>query len=340
MKELLLEDYRNFSESLWKNEQTGETRVNWFIGIVTAGAGGLVGLTSSQHRPHGEPLRLIFVATLFALFSFGIVTLLRIMKRNETTDGYKRDSDRIRQMFRDYFDGDKILREYHPFGQKGGDKNFRRGIGGLAHTVLTINSLLAAGIVAAFVFPFGGGFPTEALGARLQWTYAAAIIAFCLAATGQHFWIRWRETKAKKKFCKPTHGGGIVFRGKGEHAEYLLVGPNKEVDGEWIFPKGHIEDGEEHWQAAVREVREETGWVGRPLCPVGSDEFDVEKERVNAKYYLIEALSEVERKETRRICWFSFQKAVESLTHAGNLQLLLKAERERERISRKEPEPK
>jgi hypothetical protein len=34
-KELLLEDYRYLAESFWKNEQTGETRVNWFVGVVT-----------------------------------------------------------------------------------------------------------------------------------------------------------------------------------------------------------------------------------------------------------------------------------------------------------------
>jgi len=195
VKELLLEDYRHATESLWKNEQIGETRVNWFIGIVTAAAGGLIGLTTAEPRPHGEPLRLIFVATLFALLAFGIMTLLRIMKRNEKTDGYKKDCDRVRQMFRDHFDSEEILSAYVPFGSEGEKKP--RTLGGLAHTVLMINSLLLAGIVAAFVFPFGGGPTFEAAAARLQWTYIAAIIAFLLAAIGQHFWVDHREANAR-----------------------------------------------------------------------------------------------------------------------------------------------
>jgi hypothetical protein len=33
IKEFLLEEYRSLSESFRKSEETGETRVNWFIGI-------------------------------------------------------------------------------------------------------------------------------------------------------------------------------------------------------------------------------------------------------------------------------------------------------------------
>ena len=335
VKELLLEDYRHATESFWKNEQIGETRVNWFIGIVTAASGGLIGLTTAEPRPHGEPLRLIFVATLFALFAFGIMTLLRIMKRNRTTDGYKKDCDRVRQMFRNHFDTDNTLSEYEPFGPKR-EKKLARTPGGLADTVLTINSLLVAGIVAAFVYPFGGGLETDAGAGRLRWTYAAAFIAFCLAASRQYFWVRDRETRPGDTRSKPTHAGGIVFRRKGPAVEYLLVGPSKDVEGEWIFPKGHIDEGEEDWQAAVREVREETGVVGRSLRTVGSDEFEVGEEKVNAKYFLIEALDEAEQSEVRRIGWFGFEEALESITHPENRKLLAEAERIRQRIMGKE----
>jgi hypothetical protein len=87
VKEFLLAEYDNVADSFWKNEQTGETRVNWFLGIITAGAAGLIGLASAEHRPYGEPLRLIYLGALFALLCFGVVTLFRIIKRNEKTDG-------------------------------------------------------------------------------------------------------------------------------------------------------------------------------------------------------------------------------------------------------------
>ena len=41
----------------------------------------------------------------------------------------------------------------------------------------------------------------------------------------------------------------------------------------WSLPKGHIEPDETAEQAAVREIREETGIVGRILAKVGSIDF-------------------------------------------------------------------
>ncbi len=38
---------------------------------------------------------------------------------------------------------------------------------------------------------------------------------------------------------------------------------------EWAFPKGHLEAGEEPQQAAIREVREETGLLVRVVRPIG-----------------------------------------------------------------------
>lgn len=167
---MLLEDCRYLADSFWKNGQTGETRVNWFVGIAAAVASGLVTLASAEFGPSGATLHLIIIAALFTLLVFGIVTLLRIMKRNAVTDGYKRDRDAIRQIFRDHFDGDHTLLYYQPFGSRcrlevaAGDarratedgspgekrgKGVGRQIGGLAHMVSAINSLLIASLAGA-----------------------------------------------------------------------------------------------------------------------------------------------------------------------------------------------
>jgi ADP-ribose pyrophosphatase YjhB (NUDIX family) len=59
-----------------------------------------------------------------------------------------------------------------------------------------------------------------------------------------------------------THAGGLVYRGKGAARQYLLIRP-KDGKDQWVLPKGHIEQGESAREAAVREVREETGvWAG------------------------------------------------------------------------------
>ncbi len=48
---------------------------------------------------------------------------------------------------------------------------------------------------------------------------------------------------------------GIVLSKAGPELEVLIL----ENDGEWVFPKGHIEEGEDLTGAAIREVQEETG---------------------------------------------------------------------------------
>ncbi|UBH24983.1 NUDIX hydrolase [Micrococcus porci] len=78
--------------------------------------------------------------------------------------------------------------------------------------------------------------------------------------------------------------GGIVIR---EHAGDLEVAViaryNRGGRLEWCLPKGHPEGAEDHRQAAVREVEEETGIAGCILEPLGSIDywFTVSRHRVH-----------------------------------------------------------
>jgi diadenosine hexaphosphate hydrolase (ATP-forming) len=56
--------------------------------------------------------------------------------------------------------------------------------------------------------------------------------------------------------------GGVVFRPDG--AVLLL----RHLDGTWVFPKGHLDPGEDALTAALREVEEEAGV--RASCPDAS----------------------------------------------------------------------
>lgn len=50
--------------------------------------------------------------------------------------------------------------------------------------------------------------------------------------------------------------GAIVYCQKEDGIKYLLV---REHNGFWVFPKGHVEEGESEHETALREVKEETG---------------------------------------------------------------------------------
>ena len=52
--------------------------------------------------------------------------------------------------------------------------------------------------------------------------------------------------------------------------------PTRGGDGYWGFPKGHLEEGENPIQAAIREVQEETGFVvtiGESLKPISETKY-------------------------------------------------------------------
>ncbi len=329
VKELLLEDYRILADTLWKNEQTGETRVNWYIGIVTATVGGLVGLTSSEHRPPAASLRLIFLASFLALLTFGIVTLLRIMKRNATTDGYKKDSEAIRQMFQEHFNHERILSVYSPFG--GSDnKGVARKFGGLAHTVLMINSLLVGGLAAASILPS----PVPLVFDRqLVATCLVAVGAFAGALIGQSRWVRRVDERAKSELrTQPSHAGGVVFRMGTGGPDYCLI-RSKKPPIEWVLPKGHIDTGEEYWQTAMREVREETGAFTWLVSAIDTDQYWIGDKKVVVRFYLMKFASEGTPTEQRNPEWHSYEQALELLTHPSSQNILVKAEQIRQEIS-------
>lgn len=70
--------------------------------------------------------------------------------------------------------------------------------------------------------------------------------------------------------ASPVPGaGGVVFDRAGR---VLVIGSR---DGVWLFPKGHLEDGETAQDAALREVEEEAGVDARrlPDTPTWTTEY-------------------------------------------------------------------
>lgn len=319
-RDFLLAEYARFSEAFWQNETTGETRVNWFIGIVTAALGGLVALvTKSEGKLNGDQLHTIVLAGLAALLVFGIVTFSRLLTRNERTDQYKHALDTIRQKFQDHFDHAEILFRYQPLGGPWKDTAPKRKLGGLAHNVAAINSLVIA-IGAGVVL-----YPNYKADPRL---FLFAAITLVVSFAAQYGIAREFETRAKDRLNEKeiTHAGGVVFQlAPDGTANYLVIHPNKkqtpeqikagtpkEIDtSEWVLPKGHVELGESHGDAALREVREEAGVRARIVCPLDLVEYEINGKPQRVKFYLMEPLLEGKPKENKRDPqWFKFEEAI------------------------------
>jgi hypothetical protein len=112
LNDLLIEDLKHFGESLWRNDDIGEKRFNFFLTLVTAVIAGLITLHTGEgdlaglgplekYVPNGggpDGLKaLITRAALWALFGVGLLTYIRLLLRNRVTDEYHRTLAYIRK---------------------------------------------------------------------------------------------------------------------------------------------------------------------------------------------------------------------------------------------------
>ena len=121
--------------------------------------------------------------------------------------------------------------------------------------------------------------------------------------------------------------GAVAVRGRGPHAEVLLVRARKDP-AHWIFPKGHIEEGETAAAAALRELREEGGVGGDIVRPLGVSSFDSGADRVNVSYFLVRFTGTVPAAEERERQWRTFAEARTLLTFDDARRLLDDASRD------------
>jgi bis(5'-nucleosidyl)-tetraphosphatase len=118
-----------------------------------------------------------------------------------------------------------------------------------------------------------------------------------------------------------------VIRKNGKRRSVLLVRAKRDPTV-WIFPKGHIEEGESAADAALRETREEAGVKGELVKAIGEPlEFDNGRYEVTVQYFLIRPKSESAETDGREKRWFKVDDALELLQFNGARRLLKLAAR-------------
>jgi 8-oxo-dGTP pyrophosphatase MutT (NUDIX family) len=122
--------------------------------------------------------------------------------------------------------------------------------------------------------------------------------------------------------------GGLVVEGD----RILLI--STQAGRRWQLPKGHIEEGETAEQAALREVREETGVSGRVVAPLSEVEYwFVEKgaRRVHKRvdYFLLDYVSgsaaDFDAAEVSGAEWFSWDQGIAKLSFDNERRVVLQA---------------
>ena len=119
----------------------------------------------------------------------------------------------------------------------------------------------------------------------------------------------------------PTHAGGIVFRRDPDAVRYLAV-TARGAPGEWVLPKGHIDPGETPEQAAVREIREETGVRAEVVAPAGAIAFPFRGRTARVVLFLMRCVAEEPAEEARTVRWGTYEETRARLTFADTRERL------------------
>jgi len=125
---------------------------------------------------------------------------------------------------------------------------------------------------------------------------------------------------------RTTHAGAVVFRMTRNGPRYLLVEANGTRD-RWVFPKGHLEDGETAADTAQREVTEESGVLALPMRRLRRVQQKQQGNRISIAYFLMAYAGRGKPLDKRRIRWLRFDEALEALDLEKSRRVLRSADR-------------
>jgi 8-oxo-dGTP pyrophosphatase MutT (NUDIX family) len=108
--------------------------------------------------------------------------------------------------------------------------------------------------------------------------------------------------------------GGLIFCKTDQNVQYLLITSNSNKS-RWIFPAGHIEEGEKPEEAALREVVEEAGVEAKVISNLGSFQYfwyrENKKTLIDTRIFLMEYIRTLAiNPEGRLVKFFSFDEVL------------------------------
>ncbi len=134
-----------------------------------------------------------------------------------------------------------------------------------------------------------------------------------------------RPSKAQ---AREFSAGGVVVRGE----EVVTIVPTRRAaDGSRVLalPKGHVDPGETIVEAAIREVREETGIVGEPVCELGESRYwyrrsgrTVGKTVTFFLFRHVEGDTADHDDEVEEVRWLPLREAERKLTHEAEREMV------------------
>jgi len=134
---------------------------------------------------------------------------------------------------------------------------------------------------------------------------------------------------------RAVSAGGVVVDDSHDVRHVVLIS-RRSATGElqWTLPKGGLEEGEDLATAAVREVREETGFSGKVIDELGVIDYwfvwrpDEVRYHKFVHYFLmrvVEGSPSPRDDEAEDVEWLPFDEALGRLTHPNERALLEEA---------------